>query len=158
MSKNFVYNLRNQVQLLEATQQSLSEEFSFLICQVEAYRVFHLGCRAHLFVEKGTNLTWDYPKMLKDGLIVRERAASTSNKDSQLGLTLTVSMPEPGQLKLTLRDKNQPNLTQHHHHHSASLSFQFWIDDLLEKLMYGIPTLRLESIQVSIQALLDALF
>jgi hypothetical protein len=144
---------------LKATYQSLSEEFSFLASQVEAYRVYHLGCRAHLFVDKGANLTWDFSKMLRDGLLIRERASATSNKDSQLGLVLTASMPEPSLLKLTLRDKNQTSMSHHHHtHHSTSLSFQFWIDDLLEKLMYGITTLRLESIQISIPALLDAVF
>ncbi len=64
-------------------------------------------------------------------------------------LTLEIATPEPGLLRLSVRDRGTVTAG------TTSTEFYFWIDDLLEKLLYGVFYLSLESAQISISALLN---
>ena len=61
-------------------------------------------------------------------------------------LLVLIAMPQPGIVTLGLRDRSA---------HHPPLDYQFWIDDLLEKQLYDVPVINMESLHLSISVLLN---
>lgn len=56
-------------------------------------------------------------------------------------------MNQPGIISIILND-----------HKKQKLDFQFWVDDLLEKKLYDIHIVKIDSLQLSIDIMLNKVF
>lgn len=62
-------------------------------------------------------------------------------------LSIHLLMNQPGIISIILNENKK-----------QKLDFQFWVDDLLEKKMYDIQIVKIDSLQLSIDVLLNKFF
>ena len=132
--------LQSDVEHLGSYLEQIKLYHIYLVNQHEAYKVFHTCTRAQISVRKKP-LIIKYSKGVKMGLISNDRVPNPRS------LSIHISMKQPGIILIVLNDKK-----------TQKLDFHFWVDDLLEKKLYDIRIVKIGSIQLSIDILLNKLF